>query len=276
MKLKTLICGSVLLLLVAASVGSAQTPAQQKEAEAKPAEPRAQSPYKVVIFDVKYRNPDAVARALVGSGAPGTQIVPNRELKTITVRDYPENILVIGDAIKRFDQPAPEVSRVPDSLDFELHIIAASQNSTEKTSVPASLDKVVQEMKATLKYGSYRYLTTLASRVASGGTIQGNGFIDPPFPIAGSTIKSNYNYQLERVEIINDVAGKEAYLIKKFQFNLQVPVAVPNSPTVSQMQGVGIVTELTLREGENAVVGTANVGGQNEAIIVVVTARKVK
>lgn len=276
MKLKTLIAGIVLLLAVSAPDYKAQPAAQQKESEAKPTEARSQSPYKVVIFDVKHRNPDAVARALVGSGAPGTQIVPNRELKTITVRDYPENILVIGEAIKRFDTPGPEVSKVPESLEFELHLIAASQNPSEKTAVPPTLERVIQEMKATLKYGSYRYLTTLASRVSHGGTIQGSGYIDPPFPIAGSAIKSNYNYQLQRVEIISDVAGKEAYQIRQFNFNLQVPIANPNNPSAHQMQGVGMVTELTLREGENAVVGTANVGGSNEAIIVVVTARKVK
>lgn len=278
MKFKSLVPGIALLLLIAVPTHNAQTPAQQKETEerAKTAETRSQSPYKVVIFDVKYRNPDAVARALVGSGAPGTQIVPNRELKTITVRDYPENIMVIGDAIKRFDVPGPEVSKVPESLEFELHLIAASQSAAEKSTVPPTLEKVVQEMKATLKYGSYRYLTTLASRVSNGGTIQGNGYIDPPFQIAGSAIKSNYNYQLQRVEIISDVAGREAYQIKQFQFGLQVPITNPNNPSSTQMQGIGMITELTLREGENAVVGTANVGGSGEAVIVVVTARKVK
>jgi hypothetical protein len=179
------------------------------------------------------------------------------------VRDYPENILVIGDAIKRFDTPAPEVSRVPDSLDFELHLIAASKSNSETGAVPPSLEKVVQQLKATLKYGSYRYLTTMASRVTGGGTIQGNGYIDPPFAVSVSNVKSNYSYQLERVEIVNDVAGKEAYQIRKFQFSLSVPISSPGSP-VAQMQHVGIITELTLREGENAVVGTANVGGSDE------------
>ena len=92
----------------------------------------------------------------------------------------------------------------------------------------------------------------------------------------GSSAKSSYQYQLQRVEVISDAAGKEAYQVKQFTFNLNVPMSSVNNPGVTEMRGVGMGTELTLREGENAVVGTANVGGSDEAVIVVVTARKVK
>ncbi|MEP7271121.1 MAG: hypothetical protein ABI882_06430 [Acidobacteriota bacterium] len=271
MTVKKLIVGTMLLMAVSVS-GHAQTPAQQEE------KPKAESrsPYRVVVFDVKHRNPNALAAALVGSGAPGTQIIPNRELKTITVRDYPENILVIGEAIKRFDIPAPDITAVPDSLELQLHLIAASQTPSDKASAPVALEKAIQQMKATLKYADYRFLTTLSSRVIDGGSIHGNGFINPPFAVAGSNLKSSYKYALQQVRIITDAAGKEAYQIKRFAFEISVPIASPNPGTGPQLQNVGIETELSLREGETAVVGTANVGGSDEAIIVVVTAKKVK
>ncbi len=275
MKLKTLVVGIGLLVLAITLSGLAQTPAQASASQEEKPKTESRSPYRVVIFDVKHRNAEAVARALVGSGGQGTQIVPNLALKTITVRDYPESIAVIGEAIKRFDTPTPSVSSVPDSLEFQVHLVAASQAVGERSAMPANLEKVVQQIKTSLPNGDYRFLTTLTSRVIDGGSIHANGYISPPFPVVGSLLRSSYSYELQRVNIISDAAGKEAYQIRVFKFTIGIPiVSAPGSPV--QMQSVGIQTELSLREGETAVVGTANVGGSDEAIIVVVTARKVK
>src|SRR6188508_2551367 len=76
--------------------------AQQQQVPSRP-----QSPYKAMVFDVKYRDPDALATVLqpLLSGTSNTSMVPNRSMKTITVRDYPENITAIGEALKRLDVP---------------------------------------------------------------------------------------------------------------------------------------------------------------------------
>lgn len=280
MKLKVLVFFGLLVtsLLGPATASSlaqtpTQTPAQAQQKEEPKVDPR--SPYRVVIFDVKHRDANAVASALVGSGAPGTQIIPNRQLKTITVRDYAENISVIGEAIKRFD--LPEIARpdpLPASFEIQLHLIAGSTTPIEKPGIPVNLEKVVAQLKATLKYGSYRYLTTLASRVTDGGSIDGNGFMNAPFPVTGSNFKSNYSYHLGRVYLRNYDGGQEVYVISQFKFNIRVPIE--NTGGATNLQEVGMSTTLTLREGETAVVGTANVGGSDEAIIVVVSVKKVK
>jgi hypothetical protein len=83
MKLRNLTTATALTLMLALSAAaSAQTPDQQ---------PAPASPYKVMIFEIKHRDPDMLAKALDGLRSSGTNtaMVPNRSLRTITVRDYP-------------------------------------------------------------------------------------------------------------------------------------------------------------------------------------------
>lgn len=273
MKLRTLLLmGMLIPMLAHGATAAVQTTEQQQTAQ-----PAPSSPYKVMIFEVKHRDPETLTKALDGlrSSGPNTAMVPNRQLKTITVRDYPENISAISDAIKRLD--VPEVTKpaeIPVDIEFNLHLIAASLAAGEKTAFPPALEPVLAQMRAALKFTNYRYLTALTNRIKNNGRIQATGIISAPFPILGKNIKSNYSYEVRQVLTIVDAAGKHAFLLAGFKFNLSVPVE--NTDGGYSFRDAGIHTELNLRDGETAVVGTANVGSSDEAIILVVTAKRVK
>ncbi|MBX3276408.1 MAG: hypothetical protein KF868_00245 [Acidobacteria bacterium] len=272
MKLRNLTTATALTLLLALSAAaSAQTPDQQ------PGPSAPASPYKVMIFEIKHRDPDTLAKALDGlrSSGPNTAMVPNRSLRTITVRDYPENISAIADAIKRLDVPeVAKIAELPVDIEINLHLIAASQTAGEKTPFPQALEPVIAQMRATLKFTNYRYMTALTNRINDQGTIHASGVISAPFPTHGKTIKTNYTYSIRTVRTIMDATGKHAFGLSGFRFNLAVPVELDNGG--HKMQDAGIITELNLRDGETAVVGTANVGSSDEAIILIVTAKKVR
>ena len=87
-------------------------------------------------------------------------------------------------------------------------------------------------------------------------------------------IKSNYSYDVNNVKSFQDPSGKIGFVLRNFKFSLSVPIDSGNGGYA--FRDVGITTQLNLREGEMAVVGTANVGSSDEAVIVVVTAKKVK
>ena len=273
MQLKSILFVGILLpALLWPALGNGQNPPQQKQEQ----KDEYKSPYRVKIFEVKHRPPNVLAEALAGllSGTGPSRINPNQQLNTITVRDYPENLAAIEEALKRLDVPEtrPPAIAAP-SIEFQLHLIAASQTSMEKATMPPGLDAVVTQLKATLKYTNYRYLTTLSSRVRDGGTIEASGAIDTPFQLPNlSTRSSSYNYAVLNVGIVDDASGR-AFQTRQFRFTLSVPVQLGNDV---QYRDIGLKTDLSVREGENAVVGTANVGGSDTAIIIVVNAKKVK
>lgn len=266
MRLGSLVLVGVLLpFFLYPEMSYAQAPQQPMEQE--------RSPYKVTIFHIKHRDPTILAQALDGlrSGAPNTAMVPNKQLKTITVRDFPENIASIGEALKRLDVPEPKApAAVPVNIEMQLHLIAASQQTGERSEPPASLAPVINQLRSTLKFSNYRYLTTFTSRLLSGGKVFNNGVIEEPFPQTQPARKSNYQYQVASVQNLEDSAGKSFFYVRSFSFNLTL--RLPNGDA----RDIGFNTDLTLREGETAVVGTANVGSSDEAIILIVTARAVK
>lgn len=268
----SLVCATPMSYTFAQSTGG-QTNEQKKDEQT----PAPQPPKLAVkLFEIKYRNPSSLANSLqsLGSGAPKTQIYPNDDLKTLTVRDFPENIAAIEEALRRLDVP----DKSPVSLEFQLHLIAASMAPSEKTTLPKNLEAVVEQLKSTLKFTSYRYVNSVMNRVSDRGKIESSGVTGSLFPTPAGVATpldnpSFYNYSLSTVSLTQDAAGKESIQIALFKFGVSVPIKY--GPSI-QYKDIGIITPLSLREGEMAVVGTANISGSDEAIIVVISVKKAK
>jgi hypothetical protein len=268
-------------LVICAAPGAyafAQTTGGQKDEPKKEEHAPAPQPTKLAVklFEIKYRNPASLANSLqsLGSGAPNTKIYPNDDLKTLTVRDFPENISAIEEALKRLDVP----DKSPVSLEFQLHLIAASMEPGEKAALPKNLEPVVEQLKSTLKFTNYRYISSALNRVSDRGKIESSGVTGSLFPAPAGVLNSPeaptfYQYGLSKVWLTQDATGKESVQIDSFKFGVSVPIKYAQN---TQYRDIGIVTPLSLREGEMAVVGTANIGGADEAIIVVITVKKAK
>jgi Bacterial type II/III secretion system short domain len=233
--------------------------------------------FKVKLFEIRHRNPESLRSAVraLGSGAGGSDIEANQQLRTLTVRDFPENIAAIEEALKRLDVP----EQSPVSLEFQIHLISASMTSSEpKVQVSKNLEPVITQLKASLKFTNYRYISSALSRANDGGSINSSGITGSLFPVP-SGITNNlinpsfYQYRMRSIKLMQDSLGKETIQIGEFFFGVNVPISFG---TNVQYRDIGITTPLTLKEGEMAVVGTANIGGSDEAIIVVVSVHKVR
>jgi hypothetical protein len=256
----------------------AQSTGGQKDEQKKDEQTTAPQPTKLAVklFEIRYRNPSSLANSLqsLGSGAPNTKIYANDDLKTLTIRDFPENIAAIEEALKRLDVP----DKSPVSLEFQLHLIAASMTPSEKSALPKNLEAVVDQLKSTLRFTNYRYVSSALNRVSDRGKIESSGVTGSLFPAPTGVLNSPetptfYQYNLSRVSLTQDAAGKESIEIALFKFGVSVPIKLVDQ---TQYKDVGILTPLSLREGEMAVVGTANISGSDEAIIVVISVKKTK
>src|SRR2546423_1455607 len=134
------------LSLVSAALG--------QQATTTPA-PAAKSPdyveekgFKVKVLEVKHRDPATLLQAVaqLGSGFKGAKLSSSYDFKIITIRDFPENIAAIEEAVRRLD--TPEASR-PD-IELRIHVLIASNTAADD--YPAELNDVVKQLQSALKY----------------------------------------------------------------------------------------------------------------------------
>jgi type II secretory pathway component GspD/PulD (secretin) len=130
------------LLLIAATAALAQ---EKPAANSRDDEYVTQKMFQNRVFDIKNRDPQALARVLnpLTSGFRGAVVSPNQEFRTITVRDFPENITVIEEAIRRLD--TPEAPRP--SVEFRVHLLVASNDEAVANRYPAELSDVVKQLQ---------------------------------------------------------------------------------------------------------------------------------
>src|SRR5262245_9669415 len=263
---------------------SAQSTGGQKDEQKKDEQTQTPQPQRLAVklFEIKHRSPKSLANSVqaLGSGAGNATIYANEDLKTLTVRDFPENIAAIEEALKRLDVPEKfSPPHPPLSLEFQLHLIAASMTPSEKPSLPKTIEPVLEQLKSTLKFTNYRYVSSALNRVNDRGKIESSGVTSALFPTPAGVINnpdnpSFYTYSLSRVTLTQEATGKDSILIDQFRFGVSVPIRFGTNNT--QYRDIGIVTPLTLREGEMTVVGTANIGASDEAIIVIISVKKAK
>jgi hypothetical protein len=229
--------------------------------------------FKGKVFEVKYRTPDSLASALsaLGSGFKGATIRANDEFKTITVRDFPENIATIEEAIKRLDTPQP----VRPDLEFRIQVLIASNTPSQGEEYPADLNEVVKQLQSTFKYKNYGLMFTSTHRTKEGGNgVSNNGVAESKlFNVAiPSGNQIFYEYYILQINVDNSTSAGTTVQIGNFNFGLRIPLVLGGAadPKI-QYQNVGFRSPVSLREGEKVVVGTTTMG--DKGLIVVLTVK---
>jgi len=260
------------LALVPMTYGQeAKTAAPTPSAASKAPDYVEEKGFKGKIFEIKYRDPFGLLQVIrpLGSGFKGATTSVDREFKTLTVRDFPENIAAIEEAIKRLDTPqAPR----PD-IEFSVHVLIASNSAGGSEDFPAELGDVVKQLKSALKYKSYTLMTSGIHRAKEGpgdvgnsGVAESNVFSSvptPPNPIF-------YEYSLNSISI-DSGSGAPTVQVGSFHFNMRVPL---NLGASVQYQNVGFRSPVGLRQGEKVVVGSTTMG--DKGLVVVVSAKLLK
>ena len=245
------------LLLSIVSVSFAQQPA---------ATPRPEPDYvtekgfKSRIFDVKFRDAAMLAQVLrnLGSGFKGATIQSNTEFKTITVRDFPENIATMEEAIKRLDTPGTPRP----NIELHIHALIASNAGGGNSDVPAELRDVLTQLRGTLNYRNYELAASIVQRITTTDRmLQGSGTAEIPSATAGgASIVMPYEYYLNNVSVQENAVGAPSVRISDFAFTASTDKDRPR-----------VQTALNLRDGEKVVVGTASI--RNRALVIVLIAK---
>jgi len=249
------------LVLAFLSASLAQQPNSSPSQKPEP-ESVTERGFKNKVFEIKYRDPSSLARVLsnLTSGFNGSSVYPSAEFKTITVRDFPENLATMEEALKRLDTPA---SPRP-NIELNMHVLIASNAAGAGTDVPAELKDVVTQLRATLNYRNYEVATSIVQRLAeTPGGLRGSGTAE--LPSSTPSVPSSaipYQYFINKVSLVQNATGGMTVQIAEFTF-------MTTAKEIAQVQ-----TALNLRDGEKVVVGTATIS--NRALVIVLTAKLIK
>jgi hypothetical protein len=220
------------------------------------------------FFEVHNRDPHDIASSirLLGSGASGAAVDVNSQLKTITVRDFPENLATIEEAIKRLDVPATA------STDASLRIwvvIGSKTPIANAQPLPEDLEPVVKELRTTLQYSHYALMAVNVNRVSRGIQAQNSGIAEAT--ALGMTPREEqpvvYSYVMREPMIVTN-GDRAAVSSTGFRFSMRFPIDTGKNGI--QYQDVGFETPVTVRDKEKVVIGTTTMG--DKALIVIVTA----
>ena len=234
------------VLLAMAGLLAAQTPAPAETAPPSPSEKR--------IFQAKYADVKDLANVL---SVFGYHIEANRELHVLAVSAPHDVMAAIEDAIKRLDVPAA----APKDVDLTVYLVLASQQADGSGGIPAELQPVANELKGVLSFKSFRMLDTILLRTQPGNRATASGVIAGARPEAP---KTQYDFTVRSSTVTEDPKGR---LIRLDDLTLNLlELAVGGTKA-------GIHTEITVREGQKVVVGKSNMGGTDQALILVVTAK---
>jgi hypothetical protein len=211
------------------------------------------------VLAVKHQNPADLVHVLrpLSSGASGAMVVTSEQFNTVTVRDFPENLAAIDQALKRLDVPTPPQ---PD-VEVRIRVLLASP-LPGTGQYPAELESVVKQLSATLQYRSYHLVAAVTQRVRAGSGAGGKGQVVLAPPATDENINGQFHFNIEKISLPQTgTAGGTLVAVKKLRVELE-------SGSLGEAE---VATGLTLREDEKVVVGTGVL--KNRAMIVVVSAR---
>jgi hypothetical protein len=189
-------------------------------------------------------------------------------------QDSPERSPVASQSEKKDDDT---------NLDTQLYLLVATNQDVADAKLPAVLDSVIRQLRATLPFKNYRLAATLINRVKNDGRLNLK-WIGAPW--IGSSAASNstpsFNeFRVNSVKLSTNAAGQEMVKMEGFGFGARIPIQTgtalasnaPSAPIINY-ESTGLNTDISMREGEPVVVGTLNVGPSGDAIILVMSARR--
>jgi hypothetical protein len=231
--------------------------------------------FKTKLVEVKYRDPrvlQMVVRTL-GSGFKGAAINSDSDFKTLTIRDFPENIAVIEEAIKRLDTPQP----AGPELEFHIHVLIASNTSSAADDFPAELSDVLKQLQGTLRYKNYGLMSSSVHRAGQGSQgLQNKGVAESKLFNVSTPLNNPiiYEYYLSPLTIKDNGTGTPFVEVGTFSFTMRIPIVTSGQTQQIQYDNVGFRSPVNIRDGEKVVVGTTTMG--DKGLVVVVSAKIVK
>ncbi len=169
------------------------------------------------------------------------------------------------------------------NLDTQLYLLVATNQDVDDAKMPASLESVIRQLRASLPFKNYRLAATLINRVKNDGRLSLRWVGGPMMASAAASngTPSFNEFRVNTVKLVQDAGGQQLVRMDGFAFGTRIPIQTgtalasnaPAAPIINY-ESTGLNTDISMREGEAVIVGTLNVGPSGDAIILVMSARR--
>jgi hypothetical protein len=170
------------------------------------------------------------------------------------------------------------------NLDTQLYLLVGTNQDVDDSRLPAALDTVIKQLRASLPFKNYRLAATLVNRVRNEGRLDlrwiGGPFAAPSGTASAQT-PSFSEFKIGVVKLTRNAEGQPMVQMQRFSFGARIPIVTGTTPAqagagfpIINYDNTGLNTDISLREGEPVVVGTLNAGPSGDAIILVVSAKR--
>ena len=171
------------------------------------------------------------------------------------------------------------------NLNTQLYLLVGTNQTVDDARMPAALEPVMKELRTSFPFKNYRLVATLINRVKhdshlSLNWIGGPLMASPSAATAGITPTFN-TFRISNVKLVTGSAGRPMVRVTNFSFGARIPIQTatlvaakaPAGPVINY-ESTGLLTDISMAEGEPVIVGTLNVGPSGDAIILVLSARR--
>jgi hypothetical protein len=241
------------VLTLAAPPLLAQEATEDAEAEAAvPTMTTAGQPADQEIVEIHHADPAEIARVL---HVFPLHVMAHEALGLITLRGARADLDAAVAVARRLDVPREQSP----SVEVVAHVLHGSRGGAEGGEVPPGLTDVADQLRNVFGFRRVELLDSLVVRTADRAAGQVAGFLTRGGTAVG------YRFGFNRLELLAQPSpdGDRQARLRGLVFE-----------TNSAGGDVRLVTDLEIREGQQAVVGKASSGGeQNESLIVVVEIR---
>jgi hypothetical protein len=169
------------------------------------------------------------------------------------------------------------------NLDTQLYLLVATNQDVDDAKLPAALDPVIKQLRASLPFKNYRLAATLINRVKNDGRLNLKWIGGPMIVSAAATATTpSFNeFHVNTVRLVSNGNGQAIVRMEGFGFGARIPIQsgtaiASNGPAAAiiNYEPTGLNTDISMRDGEPVIVGTLNVGPSGDAIILVLSARR--
>ena len=172
------------------------------------------------------------------------------------------------------------------NLDTHLYLILGTNREIADVNMPAILDPIMKTLRQSMAFKHYTLAGTFLNRVTNNERLAVS-WVGGPFllPVSTSIGHPSFNQFGAIVRLIKDERGNELVRMSEFRFGSKVPIVTAQSSItnassaggpfpVVNYESVGLLTDISMREGSPVIAGTLNLGPSGDAIVVVISAKR--